>query len=428
MRYGFLFTGYEIDRLSDQSGLVVSWEATVMIRKLFITLAGATISDAYLQILAGQMILISAVVLQAYFQPYIPDLLDVLDTLGLFSLLCTQVLSILYLYSETSERPVLPKKSLEIVVTVALFLLNAIMICIFALVWFWYCVGCDFKKLRCRKLKQMRLVKDDALIAQGNVDEEEAPKLYWRHPITSLAQTHPPQELLTHDGTVGCWVYTDTNGKKSWSDSAPEVVSEIPDGEEAKTGEFTCMLDPKTMSLSPLLEVPPDVMSDPNDVNNQAQDRREVNGNIVAADNGDIEMVENPGGRIDQRRQRREERKRVRLLEMVQNPMAANEDLHIGWRIQVNTDGTEYYVNDETGETTFEKPKLPHGWKKAVSKDHDGMHYFVNQHTGETVWDPPILPAPPAGYNVYEHTEKGHFFQHKETGESSWTHPDVPID
>ena len=96
MRYGFLFNGYETDRATDQSGVVVAWEAVVMARKLFVTLAGATISDPYLQILAALLILIFSVSAQAYFQPYEPDLLDALDTLGLLSLLATQVLSILY--------------------------------------------------------------------------------------------------------------------------------------------------------------------------------------------------------------------------------------------------------------------------------------------------------------------------------------------
>ena len=69
MRYGFLFNGYETDRPTDQSGVVVAWEAVVMTRKLFVTLAGATISDAYLQILAALLILITSLGLQAYFQP-----------------------------------------------------------------------------------------------------------------------------------------------------------------------------------------------------------------------------------------------------------------------------------------------------------------------------------------------------------------------
>jgi len=96
MRFGFLFNGYETDRATDQSGVVVAWEAVVMARKLFVTLAGATISDPYLQILAALLILIFSVSAQAYYQPYEPHLLDALDTLGLLSLLCTQVLSILY--------------------------------------------------------------------------------------------------------------------------------------------------------------------------------------------------------------------------------------------------------------------------------------------------------------------------------------------
>jgi hypothetical protein len=167
---------------------------------------------------------------------------------------------------------------LEIVVTVALFLLNAMAICVFALVWLCYCVGCDFKKLCCcRKVKQMRLVTDEALIEQvrqkliaggddnGDGDDEAAPELYWRHPVSSLAQTIAPEEVLSHTGITKGWVWTDENGQDSWSKSTPEVVTEIPDGEKANPGEFICTLDLKTMELSPLEMVLPDVMSDPCD-------------------------------------------------------------------------------------------------------------------------------------------------------------------
>jgi hypothetical protein len=342
----------------------------------------------------------------------------------------------------------------------------------------------------------MRLVTDEALIEQvrlkflerGDGNDEESPKLYWRHPIASLAQTHPPEEVLSHTGITKGWVWIDErHGEKSFSDINPVVLTEIPDGEKAKPGEFVCTLDPKTMSLSPLLEVLPDVMSDPDDRNDQAQDRREVNGNIVVADNGDIEMVENPGreaARIEENNNvgnvgvdmeenpmadhhpieeeqdlqangdivaadngniamvenpwreavRVEENNNVDNVgvEMVGNPMADHhptkeEDLRIGWRVQISrTYGTEYYVNNETGERTFEKPKLPHGWNKKLSTKHDGIYYYVNQHTGESIWEPPALPAPPAGYYVHEHAERGHYFQHKATGKTSWNHPDVP--
>ena len=55
-RYGFLFHGYQ----PDGSAIVVGWEATVMLRKLLVTLAGAGLSDPYLQIIAALMILIAS--------------------------------------------------------------------------------------------------------------------------------------------------------------------------------------------------------------------------------------------------------------------------------------------------------------------------------------------------------------------------------
>jgi hypothetical protein len=204
MRYGFLFNGYETNRATDQSGIVVAWEAVVMARKLFVTLAGATISDAYLQILAALLILIFSVSAQAYFQPYEPDLLDALDTLGLLSLLSTQVLSILYLYSETAVQ--LPfdmgKDTLEIIVTVGLFLLNAIIIVVFASVFAGYYLAIDIRELlQCRKFKVMRLVTDKAVVAQelarpdtgreggaaaNDFDDVAVPALCWRHPVSAL--------------------------------------------------------------------------------------------------------------------------------------------------------------------------------------------------------------------------------------------------
>jgi hypothetical protein len=384
---------------------------------------------------------------------------------------------------------------LEIVVTAALFLLNAIVICVFAIVWLCYCVGYDFKKLRCRKVKQMRLVTDAALIEQvrlklieggdGNGNDEEAPKLYWRHPVSSQAQEHPPNEVgVLRSGVAEGWVWTDERGKKSWSDIIPEVVSEIPDGgEKAKPGEFICTLDPKTMSLSPLLEVPPDVMSDPYDNNDQADDPRGVNGGI--------EMVENPAREAVENRRivdnNNVENVGVEMVgnpmavdnnnvenvgvEMVGNPMADHhhptkeEDLRVGWRIEVSrTHGTEYYVNDETGERTYEKPTLPHGWKKKVSEDHDGAYFFENQHTGEsswdqpksfdlrgwtaevceesgreyytneytgdTQWDQPTLPAPPEGWSVHPNEDGDPYYQHDaDGGYTQWHHPhDEPHD
>ena len=74
-----------------------------MLRKLLVTLAGAVIADPYLQVIAALMILIISFGMQSFLQPYEPIELDALDSLGIFCLLCTQILSILYLYCDTKD-------------------------------------------------------------------------------------------------------------------------------------------------------------------------------------------------------------------------------------------------------------------------------------------------------------------------------------
>ena len=61
-RFGFLFHGLSVDR----SGVIVAWEMMVMFQKLFVTLAGSTISDPYLQILSALLILIISFGLLTY--------------------------------------------------------------------------------------------------------------------------------------------------------------------------------------------------------------------------------------------------------------------------------------------------------------------------------------------------------------------------
>ena len=264
VRYGFLYNGYETDRDTDTSGIVVGWESTVMVRKLFVTLAGATISDAYLQILAALMILITALGLQAYFQPYEPNLLDVLDTLGLFALLCTQILSILYLYSDTAERPVLSKQTLEILVTVGLFLLNSVAIVIFGAVYVGYYFNVDLRCVRCRKLKRMRLVTDEAVIAQQLVerfiaDEDDRPKMFWRNPFTDMAQRHAPRQFVTAGDPKPAWEWILKDEGVAFTTDSPQLVVALDEGEVGEPGQQICTLNLKTLALTPLVQVPEDV-------------------------------------------------------------------------------------------------------------------------------------------------------------------------
>ena len=119
-RFAFLFHGFATDR----SGVVVAWEAFVMLRKLAVTLAGSAISDPYLQILAAQLILIVSALATAYVEPYETAWLNLLDILGLFVRIVTQVLSIVYFYAEAATRPFMDAVTLEILVTVLLFVIN----------------------------------------------------------------------------------------------------------------------------------------------------------------------------------------------------------------------------------------------------------------------------------------------------------------
>ena len=65
MRLGFLFAGYSTDR----SGVVVAWEAVVMVRKLTVALAASAVSDPYLQILVALLILVLSFGATAFVHP-----------------------------------------------------------------------------------------------------------------------------------------------------------------------------------------------------------------------------------------------------------------------------------------------------------------------------------------------------------------------
>ena len=91
-RFGLLIAGYDTQRGS----IVMAWEPlVVMLRKLFITLAGSLLRDPYLQIMVALAILVSSLTLQALVQPYESRLLNILDVGSLLVLVFTQVLSIM---------------------------------------------------------------------------------------------------------------------------------------------------------------------------------------------------------------------------------------------------------------------------------------------------------------------------------------------
>ena len=123
-RFGLLVVGYNTHRGS----LVMAWEPlVVMLRKLFITLAGSALDDPHVQIMVALVILVCSLAVQALVQPYESVVLNILDVLSLLALVITQVLSIMYLYLDNLEddEPLgIDRNVLEITITIALFALN----------------------------------------------------------------------------------------------------------------------------------------------------------------------------------------------------------------------------------------------------------------------------------------------------------------
>jgi hypothetical protein len=211
-----------------------------MAQKLCVTLAGATISDPYLQILAALLILVTSLGLHAYFQPYEPDWLDLLHTLSIFVLLCTQILSILYLYVETQEVPVLPKAELEVLVTLALFLLNTLVIFAMAATWLAYMLGIDARSLRCWCCKNatatLRLVDDSAALERYLARATLDGGYFWLNPKTGKAQRETPMRVFPSTALEG-WLWT------TRSAAANLIANARAAAEKAKEGAEYCAQD-----------------------------------------------------------------------------------------------------------------------------------------------------------------------------------------
>jgi len=118
--FGFVYRGYHTDR-----GIVVGWESFVMLRKLAVTAITVSSSDPYIQIFVALLLLIVSYGMQERFLPFETQLLNNIEGLGLFSLIFTQIVSILYLYidtrtAETGEKDYV----LEVIVTLILMVAN----------------------------------------------------------------------------------------------------------------------------------------------------------------------------------------------------------------------------------------------------------------------------------------------------------------
>lgn len=90
------------------------------------------------------------------------------------------------------------------------------------------------------------------------------------------------------------------------------------------------------------------------------------------------------------------------------------------WKLEEHPDapGEFYYLNTETGETTWDPPEDPHLREEAGSEDGRGAD---GAEAG---------PAPPAPWITLEHPEAPGewYFLNEETGETSWEPPGAPAD
>ena len=118
--FGFVYRGYHTDR-----GLVVAWESFVMVRKLAVTAITVSSSDPYIQIFVALLLLIISYGLQERIMPFETPLLNNIEGIGLFSLIFTQIVSILYLYIDTRAAATgRTDKVFEIIVTLILMFAN----------------------------------------------------------------------------------------------------------------------------------------------------------------------------------------------------------------------------------------------------------------------------------------------------------------
>ena len=182
-RFGFLFAGYSTNR----SGVVVSWEAIVMLRKLAVTLAGSIISDPYLAILSAQLILVISCIATALVQPYETLSLNVLDVLAMFALIVTQILSILYFYVDNTEDPFLDPKVLEVSTTALLIIINVVVFVALIGIYIWEAT----QRTHAYGRKMVKCVTDPVQVAKAIHSEE---KTLWRHP-DGTAVRKPPHKV-----------------------------------------------------------------------------------------------------------------------------------------------------------------------------------------------------------------------------------------
>jgi hypothetical protein len=255
-----------------------------MLRKLGVVLAGALLRDPYLQVLAALLVLVISGFATAFVQPYETVWLNVLDVSGLFTLIVTQILSILYFYAVTAQYPFMDPDSLEIVVTVLLCIINAVFMLLCVAL---YAVVLLDLRAKCAARREVKLkvaspgVTEAAIRAHVARDKSAPPHL-WFHPI-GIAVSSPP----TRD-ELGVWVWEGDDHNVEASRAEPVLLLPLPDGETLAPGATYCTMHKVTHKLSELTTQ----LKDVGGCGSANADDGPLAGNGIAGANPALEMVE----------------------------------------------------------------------------------------------------------------------------------------
>ena len=182
----------------------------------------------------------------AFVQPYETRWLNLLDTIGLFALIATQILSIAYFYAENTHYPFMDRAALEISVTGLLILLNTSVLLVFFCCWVSELLGLRawYTARHSVALRVASPAEAEAALAVGARANKDV-VLFWRHP-SNIAVKVPP--TLTD---LNVWVWQDAENGVTASTSRPELLELVVEGVPSlPTGTDFCWMNIETRVLS----------------------------------------------------------------------------------------------------------------------------------------------------------------------------------
>ncbi len=110
-----------------------------------------------------------------------------------------------------------------------------------------------------------------------------------------------------------------------------------------------------------------------------------------------LEMINETSEREAKKEEEEEEKRKTKKKKKKKKKETARmSTLPDGWLRQHDDDGNKYYIDHETGESTWEKPAaahgrgvstLPSGWVR--QRDADGNKFYINAESGESTWEKP---------------------------------------